>query len=82
MWGFYSWWIFPAIGLVMCLAINGDVGIFLHHQGVRVHAYEGTSLTFVQTFAMPGDHQSGAVCWRTWTSRSLSSPGRPGSSFR
>ena len=32
---------------------HGDNGILLHHQGVRMHAYEGTSLTFVQTFAMP-----------------------------
>ena len=38
---------------------HGDVGILLHHQGVRMHAYEGTSLTFVQTFAMPADHHPG-----------------------
>jgi hypothetical protein len=35
---------------------HGDHGILLHHQRVRMHAYEGTSLTFVQTFAMPDHH--------------------------
>lgn len=28
MWGFYSWWIFPAIGLVMCLAIMVIMAFF------------------------------------------------------
>ena len=38
---------------------HGDDGILLHHQGMRMHAYQGTSLTFVQTFAMPTDHHPG-----------------------
>ncbi len=33
MWGFYSWWIFPAIGLVMCLAIMVMLAFFCITKG-------------------------------------------------